>query len=265
MRALTDDLHRFWPAPVSDVDNAWEVLYDRIAAFKVDFDRFANPIGLFRHPQKAALVLPPSAPRPTNPLRSNGVTLDVRAGVLVAGRPIGSPDFVRAARGDRLRSSLARVDDILTLADHEPQLASKLLASCGNNLLDYHVGIMPLSDSDLIVHHFDAAIIAAQLRILRPAASTPNACSGPRLGAAVTLLSLPIGKGGFGLTPLAFKAPAAVVRSIIALVNEPALSDRSALAPTATAAHRRVCELVGVPVITADHPLSPSSLLTPPT
>ena len=52
-------------------------------------------------------LLPPGAPPPTNTVRSNGLSLDVRAAVLVAGHPIGSTDYVRAALADHRLKTLS--------------------------------------------------------------------------------------------------------------------------------------------------------------
>ena len=250
LRALTDDLVRMWRTPPDDDPSAWTALYARVASFKVDYDGLANPIGIFRHPGKSALVLPPRAPQPAHP------TLTVTTGTTLAGRPFGSPEYVEAGLAKRLLSATARIDDVLTLADAEPAVAAKVLILCANKLLDYHVAILPLDLSDTISVPFDDAIANAAVRLLTPSNAVAGRCSSARTNRAKLLMSLNSSSGGFGLTPVSVKAPAAVLRSIIAIADEPDLP-RHNLAQAATQAHRRTTDYLTVPALPAEHPLGP--------
>jgi hypothetical protein len=252
LRALTDDLVRLWRTPPTDDQVAWDALYERIAAFKADYDNLANPIGIFRHPGKSALVLPPRAPLPGHHLAGK---LTVAPGTTISGRPFAySSSYVCDRVQARLKIATKRIVDVLSLADFEPAIATKMLITCANKLLDYHVSILPLEISDTITRQFDDTIAKAVVHLLSPSKAIPPDCSKSRTDRAELLMSLNAGDGGFGLTPACIKAPAAVLRSIIAIANEPDL-DRSALAAVATAAYNRICAFLSVPNITADHPL----------
>ena len=66
-RALTDDLSRFAkPAEGS----SWDESYTREAEALLYYDALANPIGIYRHPDKGKILLPANAPdpRPDHPL-----------------------------------------------------------------------------------------------------------------------------------------------------------------------------------------------------
>ena len=122
LRALTDDLVRLWRTPEGDDPAEWKLLYARVAAFKVDYDTLANPIGIFRHPAKSALVLPTHAPPPNLP------SLNVAAGTTISGRPFAyTQEYIDADLTNRLKIATARVDDVLTLAVSEPAIATKML------------------------------------------------------------------------------------------------------------------------------------------
>ena len=257
MRALTDDLHRVWEPPPTNSLADWETTFDRIASFKAEYDKCAGPIGLARHPTKAAIVLPTGAPLPSSLRRSNGISLIIKPGVLIAGRPVGSPEFLACGLNKILDKATSRIQDVLTLAPKEPLLAAKVLAVCANKMLDYHAGIIPLADFDPVIEAFDSAIIKAEFQILTPPNQATYPCSDGRRRRAETLMSLPQRSGGIGLVPLAAKAPAALLRSIIAVADERALHDRSALAAPAEAAYHRVCQLLKIDAVSPEHPLAP--------
>jgi len=225
MRALTDDLVRVWRAPSGDDPAEWEALYARIATFKVDYDRLTNPIGIYRHPGKSALVLPPRAPSHSQP------TLTTATGTTIAGRPFGTPDYVQGGLEKRLAFATSRITAVLTLADVEPAIAAKMLILCSNKLLDYHVAVLPITLSDKITRPFDKAIGAAVTRIITPHNKDPGQCDKSRLARAALITSLHMHDGGFGLTPAVIKAPAAVLRFIIAIHDEPDLHPLSPLSP----------------------------------
>lgn len=257
LRALTDDLARFWKGP-GDPENpeSWEKVYDRIASFKADYDRLANPIGIFRHAEKSAVVLPVGAPLPICLIRSNGISLQLAEGVVIAGCAVGAPSFRIDANYARLAFAEGRVRDILTMKEKEPLMTTRVLSVCGNSLLDFHVGVMPLADSDRITPRFEATINDALLQIATPKSAISSVCSDDRFHRGLTLASLPQADGGFALTPLTVKAPAAVLRSLVAMVAEPAFGDLSCFAEIAADAYRRICFLLNVASIEDDHPLS---------
>ena len=61
-RALTDNLIQFGK-PVEEKDS-WDKTYTMVAEALHYYDHLANPIGIYRHPDKGKLMLPPAAPDP---------------------------------------------------------------------------------------------------------------------------------------------------------------------------------------------------------
>ena len=58
IKALTDDVRPVIPAPTTDSPEAWEAVYRQLVAYLEAYDELANPIRIFRHKKKGALLLP---------------------------------------------------------------------------------------------------------------------------------------------------------------------------------------------------------------
>ena len=58
IHALTDDLPAAFPLPKDSNPDSWRLCYDGIADFLEDYDKLANPLGIFRHAEKGKILMP---------------------------------------------------------------------------------------------------------------------------------------------------------------------------------------------------------------
>ena len=95
-RALTDDLTQFGK-PVEEKET-WDKTYTMVVEALHYDDHLANPIGIYRHPDKGKLMLPPSAPDPRagHPILS--VTKVCRGAARVAAWKLSSWCCLRSTR-----------------------------------------------------------------------------------------------------------------------------------------------------------------------
>ena len=130
IKALTDDL---LPHVAKPQNADYPAAYVQVIQFRKDYDRLGNPHGLFRHPGKSKLLIPPEAPDPDPSL---GLAF-CRDGVVVAGAPIGTDDYISTFTATKVISCNEKVDRITTLAYEFPQMTLRILKTSAAHLLDY--------------------------------------------------------------------------------------------------------------------------------
>ena len=125
-RALTDDLTRFGK-PVEEKDS-WEKTFTLKAEALHYYDTLANPIGIYRHPQKGKLMLLVTAPdpRPGHPILL--LTKVCRFAARVAGGFAGPDDHAEQLTLSKADAVIRRVHAIARMAPKNPQSDTKVLA-----------------------------------------------------------------------------------------------------------------------------------------
>jgi hypothetical protein len=217
-RALTDDLSRLAkPAEGS----SWDETYTREAEALLYYDSLANPIGIYRHPDKGRILLPPNAPdpHPDHPLLT--LTKVSRRAERLAGGYVGPDDS--SQEQILLRTDLAtrRVHATTRMASTNPQSAIKLLAYAAQHTLDYLWGVTPTRLTTLARERFEAAIRLAMDTILCPAAFDAPEVHITRYKRAHRLLQVPTRFGGASLTSQHPLAAAAFLSTTATVLKDP--------------------------------------------
>ena len=162
---ITDDFPAFIPPPT---DGNWNALYVRIQQRLAHLDSLTNPLGIFRN-DKGALLLPPGAPPPPLNLLSGPQALrPTYDGIIIAGAPVGTPDFVSSFLSDKLTQWQSKINTVTHLGRTEPQIAYHLLSVCTANLPSYLARVVPTPTLNPTLTAFDAALSNARLAILTP-------------------------------------------------------------------------------------------------
>ena len=189
-RALTDDLTRFGK-PVEESAEQWEATYTLEAEALLYYDSLANPIGIFRHPDKGKLLLPANAPNPSpgHPLLT--LTTISRSAARVAGGFVGPDAPAELLTLARTETAIRRVHATIRMAPSNPQSATKVLAYAAQHTLDYLWGVTPTRLTTFAREHFQAAIRLAMDSILSPTAFDAPECHIARYTRAHKLLQLP--------------------------------------------------------------------------
>ena len=126
---ITDDFPAFIPPPS---DGNWNALYVRIQQRLAHLDSLTNPLGIFRN-DKGALLLPPGAPPPPPNLLSGPQALrPTYDGIIIAGAPIGTPDFVSSFLSDKLSQWQSKIKTVTHLGHSEPQIAYHVLSDAAS-------------------------------------------------------------------------------------------------------------------------------------
>jgi hypothetical protein len=266
-KALTDDLPPSVKAPPRGASRQeWEDHYDYIATLFKDYDRLANPIGLFRHKDKCKVLLPPWAPVPASLTRNNGITLHlVWDGIILAGAPIGTDEFIHKHTKAKLCALKRKVDAMVNLAKHEAHISYQMVVHCANHAWRYYVRVTPPSLILDLIHEYDTMIINAVMTCLQPQGMILHSTSEARLQRAETMLRLPPSLRGGGAIALATIAPIAYLAATLAVGHGPGALDQShrdLLERHATSQYDTLCSQIGHP---DGIPLnSPALLVLPP-
>lgn len=126
--AQTDDCIRTRESPASQDEKDWEEVYDDIAHYIAEFSTKAHEIGMAMNMEKEMILVPSWAPLPVNPVRSNGVKLNVvKDGLIVSGVPIGTDAFMRQHADNKLATATAKIEAIVRFGNEEPLAACQML------------------------------------------------------------------------------------------------------------------------------------------
>ena len=165
IRALTDDLPAFFKA---DTEDGWHAAYERMADFLTRYSELANPIGIYSHPDKGKLILPPDAPQPHAGSRLLSLTSLAPDGLAITGGFFGLPTAVTQHGLDKVVSLQPRIDGIVSLAlAKNTQAAMKLLGECAAHAFDYFARITPPSLAAPALEAWDGVIEKARHDILQ--------------------------------------------------------------------------------------------------
>jgi hypothetical protein len=205
-------------APVEE----WEAHYDYLAQLLQDYDTLANPIGMIRHKGKCKILLPPWAPRPASLIRANGVELRlVWDGIILAGAPIGTEEFIKDHTNSKLVSLRRKVQAMIDLSKHEAHVSYHMIVHCANHAWRYYVRVTPPSLIQDLIHLYDEMIMEAIFTCIRPQGLRPGNTSQARLDRAETMFRLPHSLRGGGAIALATIAPIAYLAAVIATGHGP--------------------------------------------
>ena len=223
IHALTDDLPAAFPLPADSNPASWKLCYDGIADFLEDYDKLANPLGIFRHPGKGKILMPLYAPCPEPDSRISKLTKIRADHVIIAGACIGIGADVLAHANKKVIDVQKRVNAIARLAPVNEQAAFKLLGEVANHAFDYLLQITPTAIILPAIRAFDDLIATGRRIVLSPARMAPPSEGEPfRLARANDLAALPIQLGGFDHTRAAVKGPAAYLTMVATTISDPA-------------------------------------------
>jgi hypothetical protein len=260
--AATDDLFGIWSPPADLNDSqAWEAFYDRIAVYLAAKEELSTPHGILSNKDKLRILIPPGAPLPLNPTRFNGVVLKVvQDGILIAGIPIGTAEFVDLFLRNRLVLLSHRLLALEELAKLDPQAYLRLLGTAVNKGFDYLVTCTATDGHRHLLEIFDQEIWGSLCRVLCP----NSAPSASRLKVMEGIARLKLAHGGFDLLPLEVKAAFAYLTGLLASANTELLAEYGAfLLPSIEAAYSDIRASLGL----SDHIPAGHGLLSvlPPT
>ena len=175
----------------------WQLLYRQIAHCLSRWDSLANPIGLFRHPKKGALLLPENAPFPDN-IELVELLKPTYGGLILAGIPIGTDAYCRQALDERIDIVRHRAQGVCALALHDKQIALRLLGRSLAHAMDYISSNLPMSTLQPTCLIFDDIINDTLTTVLCPN-QIPPPCPPDRLLFARRLAAVKCEDGGFDI------------------------------------------------------------------
>lgn len=193
-----------------------------------------------------------------------GIVLQITYdGVIIAGAPIGTQEFIEAFAAIKLALAKQRFDATVRLAAEDPQAATRILRSSSNAALDYFVRVTPTSSILYTITQFDKYMAEAIRAIVKTQFTTIPMSDPNDLERAVFITTLPIKFGGLGLTRLADKAHAAHLTSVREHKDHPMLKPHIApLTPQLRTNHDAICIMLGFNNGSVD-PRSPFAAILP--
>ena len=243
VRSLTDDAIPHFLPPENN--QTWQDVHEEAVDFWRDFDALANPIGLVRSSEKGELLLPEDAPDPTGEAALK-LSKTTREGVIVGGIPIGKPSFITEYAFSCFKTTEIKLTAIKKLANDDLQIAIRLLISSVNRQFDYLARATRPGPLEDLISTFDHAIQKTLLECLYPDQPDGPECHQTRRNRAISIATLNTNAGGFALTPLQVKAPAAYLAALSAALHDSYLHEiRHHLATDAAHAHANLMEILG--------------------
>jgi hypothetical protein len=222
LRIYVDDLVPLVPPPTILNDENWNVLYRRYASFLQDLQAISlRETGLKLNIDKAGLLLPPIAPKPSSEI----LTLFDRGfvfsheGFKIGGAPIGSDNFIKDFVQEKMLDAKEKLDQIATLGKKSPKNAHRLLISSASKLFGFLASVTPPQFTDEALKIYDGQVSRCYLDILE---TDYLSCSNDRLTRANLKLCLPQ-PYGCGLFYSADHGKIAWLSSVAACLNDPLL------------------------------------------
>lgn len=245
LRALTDDLTNITPVFKNDDGSEdWPATYTYYASYRQKLKALYKPLGISLNDDKSAILVPADAPDPDPALEiSHLVTRD---GIVLAGAPIGTDDFVKQHVNSKIKEILGPVRDRLgLLADEQPQIALRILSQSVHQRLSYLFRVCPPTLISEQIKELDKGIWLILRRVLYYKDVVPDTTK-QRRRRAQYLASLPTKVGGLGLTLSKHSAPVAYLASLAASADSlHALDLRAHLAIYAAPAYGQVLTHIG--------------------
>jgi hypothetical protein len=87
-------------------------------------------------------------------------------GIILAGAPIGTEDFIHDHTKDKLRALTAKVNAMTDLSKHEAQIAYQMVVHCANHAWRYYVRVTPPAMISELIQYYDDMIMGPQGRQL---------------------------------------------------------------------------------------------------
>jgi hypothetical protein len=249
----------FKPPPDPTDANQWYLIYDNLQDLIAQYDSLANPIGIFRHPGKGKLLLPPNAPHLLPRHLEGPCKLNpTKDGIILAGSPIGSDEFTLSTVTTLIDTNVkSRLDTINRVAELNSQLGISLIGSMANNMLNYITSTTPTSIIAPAITSFDRLITDARLTCITPPTALKPLTNSHRLSRSVSLQSLKCKDGGTGHIRLHYRAPAAYLSSALSALHNPLISyNYSSLSHHLQSNYQWICKALDLPSIPPNHPLS---------
>jgi hypothetical protein len=253
--AASDDLNNIFSCPISNDQDEWEIFYDKLAEFIMDFDKLAKEVNLHRVIEKGQILIPDDAPLPINSTRSNGIALNVtKQGIIACGCPIGSPKFITDYIDTKIDIVKQRAASINRLCQADPQIYLAMLTQGVNAGLDYLMRVVSYKYFDRRLYEFDDFTFSCLLNMLN---IEENQLDISRTRRGKLLARLPNYLCGVGLISANKKAPAAYITSLMSSVGNPNFDKyKQELIPDADIAYKKLCTFVKCSHISHKHPLS---------
>jgi hypothetical protein len=210
-----DTLTAFHP---SDFGGDLQELYRYYARYQTSLAAKGEPVGCRPNPSKSWLLLPVDAPDPDQAtLDSLPPGLNItREGIVVAGTPIGTDEFIRAhAKGAsaefaRMLAPLERM-----AARGHPQEAMFLATNTLISPANYYARTTPARLIAPTLRELDAQRERSILRIVGHADPSNIACGPERLARTSAIVALPTRLAGAGQTKLAELSPLAFLAGFL--------------------------------------------------
>ena len=223
IRAITDDMPNFFTA---HDDASWHEEYLVQYRLLKRYDELGNPIGMFRHPDKGKLFLPPEAPTPHPNCPLLKLTTIVADGVKICGAFYGTDTAVIQHGIDKVKSLQHRISAIVSLSTiaKNSHAAMRLLGQVGNNCLSYYQRVTPPTLAMPAALAFDTMIQQARIDILQESDHADPGNPPILTNRAHRAAELPIRHGGLGHSAATTLAASAFLASVRATQHDPLLS-----------------------------------------
>lgn len=130
----------------------------------------ASKVGLSLSPTKGALLCPPACPPPDPDVKSlfpEGYCF-TKEGVIIAGAPIGSDDYVMEAVKCKLGEARLKLAAAITLGNKNARAGHRIITSCFIKVLGYLSTTVPPEFVKEALHAFDEDVFRAFLDIICP-------------------------------------------------------------------------------------------------
>lgn len=201
--AQSDDINTIIHRPA---DDNWSNRWEKVADMMDEYDHQFKPIGLYRHPNKMKLILPPGIPAPEDDRLQN---CEIQTGGKTSGIHYGSDQFVMDSSTEKAQKIAEKIIAITKIAEAHPHMAMVLVSNMLIPLIYYYFSHTPPNLCEEAFKIIDKAMWTAREDIFNPKCMTLPPCSAERLKRAHSLLSLSTLMGGAGHYPSKMIAVAA--------------------------------------------------------
>ena len=212
IKLLTDDSPATMPTPQNEEE--WHNLYQMVSDFLKDFEILGRPKGVILNMDKCEFLIPTSSPQPKSGVLPEG--LIKRDGLIIAGVPCGSNQFINEFLEDKTLQIAKKIKCILTAAKQEPQGVTRLLKHISQSWT-YISRIIPPDFMKEYYERFDTLIFYGLCQSITSPGEEDitGICSRERLERAKLKSQLRISDNGFGFTSLSTISPIAYLSGVI--------------------------------------------------
>lgn len=183
-RCLTDDTTDFGKPTTYD---EWQNLYKYLTDSLLGYDKYTNPIGIFRHDGKDLLILPPNSPDPEESIGVLEMTKVTRDTARIAGDHVGAREGILEMGLKTTRTAMTKMHAIGRFGERNPQAALKLLAHASRHTLEYYYIITPPGIASIITTMVQECLVRVIDKILSPSTYDTPSCHRERYDRAHAL------------------------------------------------------------------------------